>query len=308
MSNAHALIVGIAEYPNIAPACPTPFLPTPTTSSRRLTDPNLCAYPPEQGLAPARRRGDVAEACGLNWRTRVAGRPGFHRLHLHLEPRRPDRVRAGGRGVPSALRRDARPRRGAPADQADTAMSGAEFAEAMDRIPARKLLVVFDCCHAGGLGATKDATAPGHQGGPLGGLLRPVGGRAGPGHPCVVPRQRVLLRAARRLEQPVHVSPAQRASRACALARRVDPHLRPLRLPAAEGRGRPIEPTPHLSGRGRGQLPRRAVGRRQGGARPRRPQSPPTASPTTSSSATPNKIPTRRGPARRCCPGWSRRG
>jgi hypothetical protein len=39
-----------------------------------------------------------------------------------------------------------------------TALSGAEFTEKLKAIPARKLLVLLDCCHAGGVG---DAKSPG---------------------------------------------------------------------------------------------------------------------------------------------------
>jgi hypothetical protein len=40
----------------------------------------------------------------------------------------------------------------------ETAISGAEFTEKLRAIPAQKLLVLLDCCHAGGVG---DAKAPG---------------------------------------------------------------------------------------------------------------------------------------------------
>jgi len=43
---------------------------------------------------------------------------------------------------------------------AETALSGAEFTQALRAIPARKALVVFDCCHSGGVGQPKDPTAP----------------------------------------------------------------------------------------------------------------------------------------------------
>jgi hypothetical protein len=43
---------------------------------------------------------------------------------------------------------------------AQTAISGVEFTAALRAIPARKVIVVFDCCHAGGIGQPKDATAP----------------------------------------------------------------------------------------------------------------------------------------------------
>jgi len=41
-----------------------------------------------------------------------------------------------------------------------TAISGAEFTERLQAIPAQKLLVLLDCCHAGGIG---EAKAPGLQ-------------------------------------------------------------------------------------------------------------------------------------------------
>ena len=43
---------------------------------------------------------------------------------------------------------------------ARSAISGAEFTAALRAIPARKVVVVFDCCHAGGIGQPKDAAAP----------------------------------------------------------------------------------------------------------------------------------------------------
>ncbi len=38
-----------------------------------------------------------------------------------------------------------------------TAISGHECTEALRAIPARKVVFVFDCCHAGGIGQPKDA-------------------------------------------------------------------------------------------------------------------------------------------------------
>lgn len=43
---------------------------------------------------------------------------------------------------------------------AQTAISGAELTASLAAIPARKIVVVFDCCHAGGIGQPKDATVP----------------------------------------------------------------------------------------------------------------------------------------------------
>jgi hypothetical protein len=43
---------------------------------------------------------------------------------------------------------------------AQTAISDAEFTNALRTIPARKVVVIFDCCHSGGIGQPKVATAP----------------------------------------------------------------------------------------------------------------------------------------------------
>ncbi len=42
-----------------------------------------------------------------------------------------------------------------------TAISGEEFTECLRGVPAQKLLVLLDCCHAGGVGADSAAKAPG---------------------------------------------------------------------------------------------------------------------------------------------------
>src|SRR5262249_8304015 len=43
---------------------------------------------------------------------------------------------------------------------AETAISGAEFTTALHATPARKAVVVFDCCHPGGIGQPKKALEP----------------------------------------------------------------------------------------------------------------------------------------------------
>ena len=113
---------------------------------------------------------------------------------------------------------------------ASTAISGSEFTAALAAIPARKVLVVFDCCHAGGLGRPKDADRPADQGGPARPLLRAARARPGPGDPVVLTRQRVLLRAAGSRAQPVHPAPAGWARRRRPRRGRPDPRLRLVRV------------------------------------------------------------------------------
>ncbi|MEI2691441.1 MAG: caspase family protein [Anaerolineae bacterium] len=52
-----------------------------------------------------------------------------------------------------------------PQALAASAISGAEFSAALHAIPARKVVVIFDCCHAGGIGQPKDALVPALQAG-----------------------------------------------------------------------------------------------------------------------------------------------
>jgi hypothetical protein len=48
-----------------------------------------------------------------------------------------------------------------PADLAETAVSGTELTRWLQQIRANRLLVLFDCCHAGGVGqVSKDGLAP----------------------------------------------------------------------------------------------------------------------------------------------------
>ena len=43
---------------------------------------------------------------------------------------------------------------------AQTAISGAELTAALQAIPAGKVVIIFDCCHAGGIGRPKDPRTP----------------------------------------------------------------------------------------------------------------------------------------------------
>ncbi len=159
MSNAHALIVGIAGYPNVAPL-PDTVLADANDVADVLTDPNLCAYPLNQACllldgeaTLPRLRSELANLA------QRANNDSTVFIYISGHGGRIDSGPAKGEYLlPYDVSLD--PGVVPPQIRAETAMSGAEFAEAMAKIPARKLLVVFDCCHAGGLGATKDATGP----------------------------------------------------------------------------------------------------------------------------------------------------
>ena len=159
MNNAHALVVGIANYPNIA-KLPNTVLADASDVVETLIDPNLCAYPPEQVRLLA--DGEATLACLRDELAALALRADPDSTVFIYFSSHGGRIESGpGQGeylLPFDVTLD--PGVAPPQIKADTALSGVEFGQALDRIQARKLLVVFDCCHAGGLGATKDATAP----------------------------------------------------------------------------------------------------------------------------------------------------
>jgi len=105
LDNAHALVIGIANYQYINKLSSTVLKDAEDLHSV-LVDPQRCAYPPANVRLPI------------------------------------DTVYTSDAGI------------------AQTAISGNELTDALRAIPARKLIVVFDCCHAGGIGQPKDPAAP----------------------------------------------------------------------------------------------------------------------------------------------------
>ena len=94
---------------------------------------------------------------------------------------------------------------------ADTAISGDQFAGALAAIAARRVVVVFDCCHAGGLGTPKEvgSAAPLDIGLPDSwyGELTARGGRV---IFASSRSRRALLRPDRQAPWTVHLAPAVR--------------------------------------------------------------------------------------------------
>jgi hypothetical protein len=152
--HAHALVVGIAAYRQVRP------LPAVVTNDARavaelLTDERYCGYLPENVRF---LRDEEATRDGL--------RQSLADLANRTSAESSVFVYFNGHGG----RIDTGPQAGQylipvdgvypPGDQlAETAVSGAEFADALRAIPARKVVVVLDCCHAGGIGEPKDALA-----------------------------------------------------------------------------------------------------------------------------------------------------
>jgi hypothetical protein len=150
MDNAHALIVGIADYLHIA------GLPDAVRNDAReirdlLADPRHGGYPSGHVTLlldeQATRAGILGALAGLAARS-DAGSSVVIYISGHGA-----QVTSGTRAGEYILPVDCVP--ASAEDLASTAISGAEFAAALRAIPAAKVLVVFDCCHAGGIGRPK---------------------------------------------------------------------------------------------------------------------------------------------------------
>jgi hypothetical protein len=146
--NAHALVIGIADYATIRPL---PATRDAEGIAALLKDASACGYPEgnvrllrdREATGPAIRAAlaDLARRCDADSTAFV-----YFSGHGGQIESGPD---AGQYLLPADVVWPA------DADLARTAIAGAEFTAALNAIPARKLLVILDCCHAGGLGETK---------------------------------------------------------------------------------------------------------------------------------------------------------
>jgi hypothetical protein len=155
MGNAYAMVVGIANYQNIN-RLPESVLKDAQDIYNLLIDPQCCGYLPDnvqllldsqatqanlkQALASLSERSDQNSTIFIY----VSSHGGAVEYGPH----------AGEYLLPV----DANPTSGA--SLAQTAISGAQLTETLRVIPSRKVIVIFDCCHSGGIGQPKDAEAP----------------------------------------------------------------------------------------------------------------------------------------------------
>jgi hypothetical protein len=154
LTNAHALVIGIADY---AHARKLPATRDAAEIAALLVDPAFCGYPVEnvariedgaatgaairQGLADLATRADKDSTVFLFF----SGHGG--------------RVDAGPHAGEYLVPVDGDP--ASDATIAATCISGAEFSAALAAVPARRVVIVFDCCHAAGVGDLKDLTSAG---------------------------------------------------------------------------------------------------------------------------------------------------
>jgi uncharacterized caspase-like protein len=158
---AHALVVGIAAYRHLRPL-PATVLNDAEAIHTALVDPGVGAYNVgnvrllrnDQATRDALRAAMADLARAANDRSTVFIYFSGHGGRLESGPAADDYLLPADAVYPDE------------AALAASALSAAEFTAALRAINARKLVVILDCCHAGGLGEAKD-----FKGGLSGGTL-----------------------------------------------------------------------------------------------------------------------------------------
>jgi hypothetical protein len=150
MDRASGLVVGIAAYQRVNPL-PETVVADARDMHSALTDPGLCAYP----AANVTRLldGEATKAAILDALADLAvsgGKDGTVFIYISSHG---GRIADGELAGEYLLPVDADATNGEAL--ASTSISGQRFTEALRAIEARKVLVVFDCCHSGGIGMAK---------------------------------------------------------------------------------------------------------------------------------------------------------
>lgn len=155
MENTHALVVGIANYQNISPL-PSTVLKDAQDIYNLLVEPKYCGYSVNNVQLLL---DDSATYAAIN--------QALDNLSKQTNPDSTVLIYFSGHGgqlkdgshigeylFPVDTIGETR------ASVAQTAISGAQFTQALQAIPARKIVILLDCCHAGGIGQPKDSTTP----------------------------------------------------------------------------------------------------------------------------------------------------
>jgi hypothetical protein len=146
-ASAHALVIGVADYPH--------YISLPETIHHDagdlyalLTDPAACGYPADQvtKLLDAEASGDGIRAALKD----LSARAGADDTAVIYFSGHGAHKTEGGTARQYLLPHDYD-----PADHAGTALSGDEISDALAEIEAARLLVLFDSCHSGGAAIVK---------------------------------------------------------------------------------------------------------------------------------------------------------
>jgi len=151
LDNAHALVVGIANYQHVT-SLPASVLRDSMDVYRTLTDPQACAYPRQNVtlLQDGKATGAALRAALASLAQKTDGNS-IVTIYLSSHGGRIEEGEYRGEYIAPV---DARFDPADPSQLAATGISGDEFSAALAAILARKVLVLLDCCHAGGIGET----------------------------------------------------------------------------------------------------------------------------------------------------------
>jgi hypothetical protein len=154
LNNAYGLIAGIANYPHIKPL-PEIVLKDARDIYDSLLDPNLCGYQKEN--VTVLLDGEATKDAFRESLKQLANRADEKSTVFFYLSSHGGRIDAGPHAGEYILPFDVKYT--SEQSLAETSISGAEFSEALRKIRAHKLVVVFDCCHSGGVGQPKSAVA-----------------------------------------------------------------------------------------------------------------------------------------------------
>lgn len=154
LENAYALVVGIANYRFINTLSEV-VLNDARAIQELLADPGYCGYPRDQVIT---RLNENATAEALRQAlAELAQRTNGDSTVLIYFSGHGGRITSGSYAGEYLLPVDAN----AASDRAlaESSISGGELTAALRAIPASKLMVILDCCHAAGIGQPKNAAA-----------------------------------------------------------------------------------------------------------------------------------------------------
>jgi hypothetical protein len=155
IENAHSMVVGIANYPNVN-RLPDAVLNDAKSIHSLLIDPQRCGYKEENSTLLL--DDDATKKRLLSELVRLAKRCDQDSTALIYVSSHGGRIGAGAHRGEYLLPFDADP----SSEQSlfDTSISGDAFIEALGKIQAGRLIVFLDCCHAGGIGHVKGEGDP----------------------------------------------------------------------------------------------------------------------------------------------------
>ncbi len=155
MENAYALVVGIANYQRIN-KLPLTVLKDAQDINNLLIDPHHCGYLKDN--VKCVKDKEATKTAIFQTLTNIAQQSNQNSTVFIYISSHGAQIEHGPHKGEYLLPVDADYTSGA--SLAETAISGNEFTKALHAIPAGKIVVIFDCCHAGGIGQPKNPNAP----------------------------------------------------------------------------------------------------------------------------------------------------